>query len=170
MGIFYASDLLNAYSDSNAVLSGSAGLLSRSGICKPAYYAYRFLDKLGRYMITRGDNFVVTEEHPGDLRILCFNNKALGPRYYLSEEDSTKPEDLDELVRTQKALLENNGRLVRPGGVLVYSTCTLNRKENEGQIQNYLKGHPEFTLVKEKTFFPFEMNSDGFYAAVLAKK
>ena len=82
----------------------------------------------------------------------------------------TKPEDLDELVRTQKALLENNGRLVRPGGVLVYSTCTLNRKENEGQIQNYLKGHPEFTLVKEKTFFPFEMNSDGFYAAVLAKK
>lgn len=97
MGIFYASDLINAYSDTNAVLSGSAGLLSRSGICKPAYYAYRFLDKLGRYKITSGDNFVVTEEHPGDLRILCFNNKALGPKYYLSEEDSTKPEDLGKL-------------------------------------------------------------------------
>lgn len=97
MGIFYASDLLEAYSDTNSVLSGSAGLLSRSGICKPAYYAYRFLDKLGRYRLAGSDNCVVTEEHPGDLRILCFNNKALGPRYYLSEEDATKPEEMGKL-------------------------------------------------------------------------
>ena len=97
MGIFYASDLINAYSDTNAVLSGSAGLLSRTGICKPAYFAYRFLDKLGRYRLAGSDNCVATEEHPGDLRILCFNNNALGPKYYLSEEDSTKPEDLGKL-------------------------------------------------------------------------
>ena len=97
MGIFYASDLLNAYSDTNAVLSGSAGLLSRNGICKPAYYAYRFLDKLGRYRLAGSDNCVVTLEHPGDLRILCFNNKALGPKYYLSEEDATKAEELGKL-------------------------------------------------------------------------
>ena len=97
MGIFYASDMLNAYSDTSAVLSGSAGLLSRSGICKPAYYAYRFIDKLGRYRLASSDNSVITAEHSGDLRILCFNNKALGPKYYLSEEDATKPQDLGKL-------------------------------------------------------------------------
>ena len=97
MGIFYASDRLDAYSDTKAVLSGSAGLLSRTGICKPAYYAYRFLDKLGKYRLAGNDNCVVTEEHPGDLRILCFNNKALGPKFYLSEEDATKPEELGRL-------------------------------------------------------------------------
>jgi len=97
MGIFYASDMLNAYSDTSAVLSGSAGLLSRSGICKPAYYAYRFIDKLGRYRLASSDNSVITAEQSGDLRILCFNNKALGPKYYLSEEDATKPQDLGKL-------------------------------------------------------------------------
>ena len=97
MGIFYASDLISAYSDTNAVLSGSAGLLSRNGICKPAYYAYRFIDKLGRYKVAQAENCIVTSENERDYRILCYNNKALGPKYYLSDEDSCRPEELDRL-------------------------------------------------------------------------
>lgn len=97
MGIFYASDLINLFSDSNTVLSGSAGLLSRHGICKPAYYAYRFLSRLGKYRITQTENCIVTAEHTGDIRILCFNNKALGPKYYLAEENTYRPNELDSL-------------------------------------------------------------------------
>lgn len=98
MGIFYASDLINLFSDSRAVLSGSAGLLSRNGIAKPAYYIYRFLNRLGRYRILQTDNCIITAEHSGDIRILCFNYKALGPSYYLMEENSHRPDELDQLL------------------------------------------------------------------------
>ena len=81
----------------------------------------------------------------------------------------TSPEDLDELAVIQKKILAASAQSLKPGGILVYSTCTLNRKENENQIALFLKEHPEFTLMKEKTFFPFELNSDGFYVAQLKK-
>ncbi|MBQ7682496.1 MAG: helix-turn-helix domain-containing protein [Oscillibacter sp.] len=97
MSVFYASDLINAFADSNAVLSGSAGLLSWDGICKPAYYAWRFLRKLGRYLILKAENCVVTAESETDFRIICYNDKALGPRYYLSEENSYRPEQIRNL-------------------------------------------------------------------------
>lgn len=97
LGIFYASDLLNVYFDSQSILSGSAGLLSRNGICKPAYYAYRFLSRLGKYRICQTENCIVTAENPADIRILCCNNKALGPNYYVAEENSYRPDELDRL-------------------------------------------------------------------------
>ena len=97
MCIFYASDLLNAFADSNAVLSGSAGLLSRDGICKPAYYAWRFLSKLGRYLVLKTENCIVTAESKTDFRIVCYNDKALGPKYYLSEENSYRPDQIRNL-------------------------------------------------------------------------
>lgn len=109
MGIFYASDLINLYSDSREVLTGSAGLLSRNGISKPAYYAFRFLNRLGKYRILQTDQCIVTAEHTGDIRILCFNSKALGPRYYLREENSYLPDELDQLfVDLDSSCLELN--------------------------------------------------------------
>lgn len=81
-----------------------------------------------------------------------------------------KPEDLDELIGLQKAILEANAPYVKKGGTLVYSTCTLNRKENENRIRDFLKTHEEYELVKEHTYFPFEYDSDGFYAAKMIRK
>lgn len=77
------------------------------------------------------------------------------------------PEQLDELTALQGRILRVNSRYLKPGGILVYSTCTLNKKENEGQIRKFLLEHPEFRLLSEKTYFPYEMNSDGFYVAQL---
>lgn len=79
------------------------------------------------------------------------------------------PESIDELVRLQQQILDCSAVYVRSGGILVYSTCTLNRKENEGQVQSFLKRHPEFVLNKEKTCLPQELDSDGFYMAQLTR-
>lgn len=79
------------------------------------------------------------------------------------------PESLDELVQLQKEILSANAGSLKPGGKLVYSTCTLNRKENEGQIRRFLKEHPDFELLEERTVFPFEEDTDGFYMACLQK-
>ena len=64
---------------------------------------------------------------------------------------------LTGLKEIQYAILENASRYVKPGGTLVYSTCTLLREENAGQVENFLKKHPDF-----------EPDPEGFEAALPA--
>jgi 16S rRNA (cytosine967-C5)-methyltransferase len=56
------------------------------------------------------------------------------------------PEDVARLARTQAAILAAGAAAVRPGGVLVYSTCTISPTENERQISAFLESHPDFVL------------------------
>jgi 16S rRNA (cytosine967-C5)-methyltransferase len=81
-----------------------------------------------------------------------------------------KPENIDELVLLQSKLLDVNASYVKENGILLYSTCTLNKKENEKQISKFLEKHTEFELIEEKTLLPYEENSDGFYYAKMRKK
>ncbi len=77
--------------------------------------------------------------------------------------------DIDDLVALQKRLLEAASRMVKPKGVLMYSTCTLNKKENERQVEAFLKAHPDYQLEAQRTVFPMEYHSDGFYWARLRR-
>ena len=79
------------------------------------------------------------------------------------------PESIDTLVQIQKRILEVNSNYCKVGGCLVYSTCTLNKKENEVQIQQFLNSHDNYSLEEDKTIFPMEYNSDGFYMARLRR-
>lgn len=79
-----------------------------------------------------------------------------------------KPENIDSLLVTQRKILDHAAAYLKPGGTLVYSTCTLNQKENEKQISAFLKRHPEFVLNRQETVFPG--CGDGFYMAQLSKK
>lgn len=81
-----------------------------------------------------------------------------------------KSEDMDGIIKMQRALLEASVPVLKSGGILVYSTCTLNKKENELQIEAFLKRNSNFTLVESKTIFPYEYECDGFYMAKLIKQ
>ena len=98
-GIWYASDLINIYYDSDILLSGSGGILSKDGICKPALYAYKFLKNMGKFEIAKGDNYVITKNNSSDVQILCFNHKELSYNAYLLEENSYKPEEISGLFQ-----------------------------------------------------------------------
>lgn len=78
--------------------------------------------------------------------------------------------DMDTLIPIQKAILNKAATMVKPEGILVYSTCTLNKKENEKQISSFLKEHEDFSLLFEQTIFPFQYDSDGFYMAKLQRR
>ncbi len=79
-------------------------------------------------------------------------------------------ENIQELVSLQSRLLKSLVPLLKRGGKLVYSTCTIHPDENFNQIKNFLKIMPNFLLEYEKQIWPGEKdNGDGFYIAVLSK-
>jgi len=94
------------------------------------------------------------------------------------------PEDVAELVEKQKSILAGAARLVKPGGRLVYATCSILDEENRGIVEDFLRNAP-FTLrsagdVLEKSgirlqmeeyleLWPHRHGTDGFFAAVLER-
>lgn len=83
-------------------------------------------------------------------------------KYHLS------PSSLDELQVIQKGLLNNTSKLLKTNGEILYSTCTLNKKENGKQVTAFLKEHEEFSLKEEDTII--NDLGDCFYYAVLKKE
>lgn len=79
------------------------------------------------------------------------------------------PENMDTLIPLQYAILNNVCQYVKKGGIIVYSTCTMNKKENEKQIERFLKEHDMFRLVDEVNIFS-DSKQDGFYMAKLVRK
>lgn len=75
-----------------------------------------------------------------------------------------------ELAALQKEILSVVHAYVKPGGKLLYSTCTIHRAENEENTNWFLKEHPEFALVKEKQMIPGVDGGDGFYIAMFQKE
>ncbi|HHW25579.1 MAG TPA: 16S rRNA (cytosine(967)-C(5))-methyltransferase RsmB [Clostridiales bacterium] len=78
-----------------------------------------------------------------------------------------KPEDLARLPELQLRLLSSAAEYVKPGGTLMYSTCTLSKAENEGVAQRFLETVRGFELdgIGMRTLFPHENGTDGFFMA-----
>lgn len=79
-----------------------------------------------------------------------------------------KEEDIPSIVETQRKLLSTVCRYVKPGGTLVYSTCSILPEENAEQVEAFLKEHPEFSLELLPNTFPQELRShQGAYGLQL---
>jgi len=78
--------------------------------------------------------------------------------------------DLPALAITQRDLLERTARLIRPGGTLVYSTCSSEPEENQQVVAGFLAGHPEFSQAREHQTLPFRDGLEAFFGAVLARR
>jgi len=99
-----------------------------------------------------------------------------------------RPEDLAELAAKQEAILDRASRLVKPGGMLVYATCSLLPEENERQVERFRDSHPAFSVLPLEeawravqpgapppcdgpflSLTPARHGTDGFFAAVLRR-
>ena len=91
--------------------------------------------------------------------------------------------ELEQLPPLQKKILEVQSRFVRPGGVLLYSTCTVLPRENEQVVAQFLEAHPEFCLERLPlpealpenetgmlTLIPGQYDTDGFFICRLRRK
>ena len=80
------------------------------------------------------------------------------------------PKTQEELVELQRTILSVVHAYVKPGGRLLYSTCTVHKGENEENTKWFLEQHSEFALLKEQQMFPGAGGGDGFYIAMFEKK
>ena len=138
-------------------------------------------------------NALVTNEHPQKLaeRLTGFFDRVLidapcsGEGMFRKEEAAVtdwSPETVEMCARRQTEILHSGAQLVRPGGRLVYSTCTFAPEENELAIGEFLKKHPEFEpdpveapwfVAGENASYrmwPHKLLGEGHFAAVLRKK
>lgn len=83
-----------------------------------------------------------------------------------------QPDFLDKIVQTQQEILRNYSKILKPGGKMVYATCSILPQENGNQIKSFLKSEEgtDFTLVKDKKIYASKSGYDGFYMALLEKR
>lgn len=83
-----------------------------------------------------------------------------------------QPEFIDNIRKVQAEVLENYSKIVKPGGKMVYATCSILPSENEEQIKHFLttESGKNFTFVKDKKVLAYESGFDGFYMAQLERK
>lgn len=129
-------------------------------------------------VITMANNAKVFNDNlPMADRVLCdVPCSGLGVIRRKPEIKYKNPEDFDRLSEIQYEILETSSKYLKSGGVLVYSTCTLSKAENEDIVNRFLKEHSDFTGVAVNsnydelsdycaTIIPEYFNSDGFFIA-----
>lgn len=82
------------------------------------------------------------------------------------------PESIDKVIGIQQEIIQSYGVMLKPGGIMVYATCSILPSENSQQVEKFLaseKGQ-EFELIEEQKVLAHESGFDGFYIAKLKKK
>jgi 16S rRNA (cytosine967-C5)-methyltransferase len=126
-------------------------------------------DRLGATCveISRGEGVIFPELNVHFDRILvdapCSNSGVMRRRVDLRWR--VRPEEIDRLQRLQAGLLDEAAKLLKPGGTLVYSTCSLEPEENEGVVEPFLAAHAGFACVHRKQLTPMNDAVDGAFVA-----
>jgi len=79
-------------------------------------------------------------------------------------------DDIRTLATQQKRILNNAAEAVKPGGRMVYSTCSVERDENEEVVEEFLAGHNDFYPISTLRTWPHRGGFDGFFIAILERK
>jgi 16S rRNA (cytosine967-C5)-methyltransferase len=83
-----------------------------------------------------------------------------------------QPEFIDNIRKIQAEVLESYSKIVKPGGKLVYATCSVLPSENQEQVEKFLKTEigKQFKLIKDQKILAHESGFDGFYMALMERK
>lgn len=117
------------------------------------------------------DASVFDKELPEAERVLCdVPCSGLGVIRRKPEIKYKKKADIEGLPEVQSKILRNAAGYVKSGGRLMYSTCTLNKAENEDVAERFAAEAADFTLIKMKTYFPGDEGGDGLFTALFERR
>jgi len=133
-----------------------------------------------QHLLGQGDKWVKRQERKFD-RVLV-DAPCTGTGTWRRNPDARlrlREEDLAELVAKQAAILDQAQKLTKPGGKLIYATCSLLNDENEAQVEAFLARYPTYRQLPVEApealrgphlrLSPRSHNTDGFFAAVLER-
>ena len=126
-------------------------------------------------------NAIVTNSEP---KPLCERLKArcdlvlvdapcAGEAMFRKDEQAVRdwsPEHVETCAVRQRAILEDAAKAVKPGGALVYSTCSFSPQENEETVRYFLDRHTEFSIVETQRLYPHTSAGEGQFFAVLSRQ
>lgn len=125
-----------------------------------------------RELTSERDKFV--KRHQGHFDLVLVDAPCSGTGTWRRDPDKRWRQlgpGISELVPLQKNILESAERMVKPGGRLVYATCSILPEENELQVEAFLKSHADFEMAQDPLkLTPAEHDTDGFFATVLRRK
>ena len=106
-GYWFGTDLFVEYEEAPKVLDGYCGLISYHGICKPAFYAMDFMNRLKEYLLGQTDNMMVSMDGYDNYVIVCHNYKHYGIQYQMQDEKDIKIEKIPLLFDDHSRLKIN---------------------------------------------------------------
>ncbi len=126
-------------------------------------------------------NALVVNAYPQDLsgRFECYFDKILvdapcsGEGMFRKNPDAVNewsPQSVEMCATRQAEILDEAAKMLRPGGKIVYSTCTFSSLEDEECIKNFIARHPDFSMLQEQRLWPHKVKGEGHYVALLQKK
>lgn len=126
-------------------------------------------------------NCVVCREEPGHLAnfFSAFFDRVLvdapcsGEGMFRKDDTAIaewSPDNVAMCAARQRDILEQASGMVRPGGVLVYSTCTFSIEENEGVISDFVKSHPDYNIEETLRLWPHCIEGEGHFIAELRRE
>lgn len=150
LGYWIGSDIFAENKDNRQPLFGGCGLLSVSGIKKPDFYAYRFLNLLDKYFLYKDEHGIVTTSGNNNYSIVCHNYRHLNYKYYLKKEDELELSRLTQLYEDNLACQVNyqlagvkNGR---------YKIKTDSISSDSGSVQEELARIGESSSLSRQEF------------------
>ena len=103
MGFWHATDAVDVFYDTKKLIFGGGGVLTKDGIKKPSFYAFRFLNQLGGEVLKSGKNYIITKDSSGRIVCLFFNKREYSYSYYLKED--TEQSDLSQLFQSEENVI-----------------------------------------------------------------
>lgn len=124
-------------------------------------------------IVTNEDSFVLASHFPGFFNAIQVDAPCSGEGMFRKLPEAIEQWSMENVAicaARQKEILDNAAVMLKPGGVIVYSTCTFSREENEDVIEYFLEKHPDFTLEEMERFWPHKVDGEGHFVAKLVRR
>ena len=124
-------------------------------------------------IVTNEDSFVLASHFPGFFNAIQVDAPCSGEGMFRKLPEAVEQWSLENVAicaARQKEILDNAAVMLKPGGVIVYSTCTFSKEENEDVIEYFLERHPDFTLEEMERFWPHKVDGEGHFVAKLVRR
>lgn len=124
-------------------------------------------------IVTNENSFVLASHFPGFFNAIQVDAPCSGEGMFRKLPEAIEQWSMENVAicaARQKEILDNAAVMLKPGGVIVYSTCTFSKEENEDVIEYFLERYPDFTLEEMERFWPHKVDGEGHFVAKLVRR